>query len=160
MKILVQALFLLGLALFALGQRLHAETSLYGTQPVTPDGGNTWRTRSSSATSGAVLLSTRAAVATQGTSGAVIGMYRYRQIVNLSTNSVLSITPSPCISYTVFCTSCGVLISSRTANAPGLTTADNRYVVPHQADVCGQWDPATTAGLSGMGASIDETFEK
>ena len=94
MKILVQALFLLGLALFALGQRLHAETSLYGTQPVTPDGGNTWRTRSSSATSGAVLLSTRAAVATQGTSGAVIGMYRYRQIVNLSTNSVLSITPS------------------------------------------------------------------
>ena len=124
-----------------------------GVLPTIDDGGNSWRVRTTSASTSVVLISTRASAATYGTNGAAVGFWRNRTIVNLSTNATLILLPDPA-NYSVACTSCGIAVSSATAgSAP---SPNSRYVFPGQGDIYAQWD----TGGWGMGLEINEFFEK
>jgi hypothetical protein len=99
------------------------------------DYGNNWQSIAISYnTSTPVLISS-----TPANSGLGIATWRFREIVNTS-NGMLRLLPS---STGIFCSTCGVVLSSGT-NGMG-----DSWKVPGDAAVYGIWSSATTSGGAG-----------
>lgn len=158
MKIKILAAILL----FAAAAQVHAASGPernVTADPVFSDYGNTWREiRVEISTSHVVLISSAPENAVSRSSPTVPGnlgitTWRYREIVNLSTCSAMSVYSSP--EFDQFSSTIGVLLSSGAAWALG---AGDSWTVPSQDEVWAIWSDNRPCSNAGAGAGGVESY--
>ena len=128
-------------------------------EAVYSDYGNTDRQRNVDiSTTNLVILSSSAVNAVRESSGTKslgISVWRFREIVNVSTCANLALYPTPGPRYNQYSSSDAVVLSSDTLAG---RAAGDAYAVPHQGEVWGIWEPSGTCGGAGQGVVVTETY--
>ena len=143
-------LFLSGLCLFCLSGLAFAQPEGKITaDPQFFDGGNDWQPISvKQSTTAPVIISTDPVSSFELNRYPPSLVWRYREIVNVSTCASLTLLPSSG-TYTATSSSFSIVLSS---DSTGLGAGDS-YVVPHQAPVWGLWSRGCGEGGQGAGGA-------
>ena len=138
---------------FGLVALLFVKMSYANTTPigVFEQGGNKppiYRSLTANST-GPILISSAPANAGLG-----VAQWIFREIVNTSSSPMMILPDAT--TYTQFCGTCGLVLSSDTTNIAGNRNGDV-YVVPHQNEVWAVWKEGTN-GIGG--AVVEEIIQK